>query len=315
MRPVDTRLVTLSLAEDGRGGDAAALAAHQVATVRDDPTARLALANLTYNGPNGQAPRHLPFRRAAMSFMRWEFHRGVLNPIDGERPGSPWWRALNERLLRDGCEAVARAGGYGGAPSSPTIGLWTAFVDEPTARNWYRAHNASVVAAYLEHRDLAEAENRAERFFLNVVLLRVLYAHALVSAPQLALGWWAPLGSLLGDPLLGMAGVFLSLGRVLPALYPIPDPLEELMHNEHSVGRMLDYAVINPRLTELYEWSAEELGHPGLRDLIRDGVPAYVWPEADRAVWDPPALGLPGRVLGAATNARALRHTQDPDGR
>ncbi len=40
-------------------------------------------------------------------------------------------------------------------------------------------HNRSVVAAYLEHRELAEAENVAERFFMNVVFCRVLYTHAL----------------------------------------------------------------------------------------------------------------------------------------
>ncbi len=40
----------------------------------------------------------------------------------------------------------------------------------------YRAHNASIASAYLDHRDLACTESRPERFFLNVVLLRVLYA-------------------------------------------------------------------------------------------------------------------------------------------
>jgi hypothetical protein len=169
-------------------GNAAAVAAAKVAAVRDDPRERLALASATYQGPTGDAPRYLPFRRAAMAFMRWEAQRGVLNGLDGRPPGSMWWRAMNERLLRDGCEAVARAGGHGGPPSSPTIEIWDAFVELPTARTWYRAHNASIVAAYLDHRDLAEAESRTERFFLNVVLLRVLYAHALVAAPRLALG-------------------------------------------------------------------------------------------------------------------------------
>ena len=68
-----------------------------------------------------------------------------------------------------------------------------AFVDLPTAPAWYRAHNGSVVSAYLEHRDMAEAENAAERFFMNVVLCRVLYAHALVAAPRISLGWLRPL--------------------------------------------------------------------------------------------------------------------------
>jgi hypothetical protein len=56
------------------------------------------------------------------------------------------------------------------------VDFWMSFADYPTARAWYRAHNGSVVAAYLERRDLAEAENEAERFFMNVVLCRVLYA-------------------------------------------------------------------------------------------------------------------------------------------
>ena len=84
-----------------------------------------------------------------------------------------------------------------------------AFVDDPTARNWYRAHNASVVAGYLEHRDLAEAESEAERFFMNVVLCRVSFTHALVAAPRLSLGWVGPVAPFLGDPRLGMTGIFL----------------------------------------------------------------------------------------------------------
>ena len=131
-----------------------------------------------YYGPFGKAPRHLPFRRAAMSFMSWQLRRGVLQPAFSDRPGSPWWRAVNERILRDGCEAVGLSGDLSGPASSRTVDYWMSFADYPVARAWYRAHNGSVVAAYLEHRDLAEAENDAERFFMNVVLCRVLYTHA-----------------------------------------------------------------------------------------------------------------------------------------
>ena len=96
------------------------------------------------------------------------------------------------------------------------------FADYPIARAWYRAHNGSVVpAAYLEHRDLAEAENDAERFFMNVVLCRVLYTHAFVAAPRMSLGWLRPLAPFLGDPRLGMTGIFLQPSRVLPNEYPL----------------------------------------------------------------------------------------------
>jgi hypothetical protein len=143
-------------------------AAAQVARVRDDPAGRMALLARTYRGPLGRAPRHLPFRRAAMSFMRWQAERGVLRPLDGNPPGSPWWRAVNDRLLLDGCEAMARSGGLLGERSSPTIELWMSFIAVPTGRSWYRAHNASIASAYLENRDLAELESMPERFFLNV---------------------------------------------------------------------------------------------------------------------------------------------------
>jgi len=179
---------------------ALASAAAQVAAVRDEPAARLALMARVFRGPTGRAPRHLPFRRAALSFMRWQARRGVLNPLDASPPGSVWWRAVNERLLRDGCETVALLGGLAGEPSSRAVRLWLEFSAIPTGRNWYRAHNASIVAAYLEHRHLADAEAPPERFFMNVALARVLYAHALAAAPRLALGRFAALGRLLGDP-------------------------------------------------------------------------------------------------------------------
>src|SRR3954447_2885973 len=189
---------------------ALARAEAQVAVARDDPAARLALMGWVFHGPTGHAPRHLPFRRAALSFMRWQAPRGVLNPLDASPPGSVWWRAVNERLLRDGCETVALLGGLAGEPSSQAVRLWLEFGASPKGRNWYRAHNASIVAGYLEHRNLAEAESPSERFFMNVALLRVLHAHALAAAPRLALGRLAPLGRLLGDPRLGMARALLS---------------------------------------------------------------------------------------------------------
>jgi hypothetical protein len=268
---------------------AAAWADEQVAAVRDDPAARIALVERTYRGPYGHAPKHLPYRRAAVSFMRWLIRRGVLGPADHRRPGSPWWRGVNERLLRDGCEAVALIGEHPGRPSSRSVALWKSFAERPTARTWYRAHNASVVAGYLEHRDLADSENTAERFFMNVVLCRVLYAHALVAAPRLALSWLRPVAPFLGDPRLGMTAIFLSLSRVVPDEYPLTQEVHAYVSDELGFGRLIDYGMIVPRLHQLYAWSADALGAPGLLDFTRDGGLTYAWRIEDRAVWDPPA--------------------------
>jgi hypothetical protein len=276
----------------------------EVAAVRDDPAGRLALIDRTYHGPTGRAPRQLPFRRAALSFMRWQANRGLLNPLDALPPGSMWWRAVNERLLRDGCEAVALVGGLTGERSSRAVRLWLEFIARPTGRNWYRAHNASIVDAYLEHQALAEAESAPERFFMNVALGRVLYAHALNAAPRLALGRFAPLGRLVGDPRLGMAGAFLSLGRVLPDRYPLARDVDSYIADEHRLGRILDYAVIVPRLQRVYEWSAEELAEPRLLEFVRAGAPIYAWPFEERYVWSAPHMPFAARVLERITQAR-----------
>jgi hypothetical protein len=195
------------------GQTAAAAALARVAAVHDDPDARLALMRELYEVPSSVDRGHLPFLQAASAFMRWQLRRGLLNPVDTHAPGSPWWRAMNECLLRDGWEARALAFGHPGTSSSPAVATSLEFIRHPSAQSWYRAHNISVVSAYLQHQHLASRESRVERFFISLVLIRVLYAHALVAAPRLALGWLAFAGRPLGDPRLGMTGIFLSLSR------------------------------------------------------------------------------------------------------
>src|SRR5271156_88574 len=163
-------------------------------------------------------------------------------------------------------------------------------------RTWYRAHNAIIVRAYLDNREWAEAESRVERFFMNLVLVRVLYAHALVAAPRLALSWLWSLGPVLGDPRLTITGMFLSLSRVLPDRYPLRGDLQRYVIDEHGFGRLIDIGVIRPRLEALYSWSATELSIPELGELLRDGVPAYAWDTTDTEAWNQ----APRLMAGAA---------------
>ena len=160
------------------------------------------------------------------------------------------------------------------------------------------------MAGYLEHEALAEEENAPERFFINVALARVLYAHALVAAPRLALGRLSLVGRVLGDPRLGMAGAFLSLRRVIPDDYPLVREVEWYIADEQRLGRWLDYGVIAPRLQGLYEWSAEELDEPRLLELVRDGNPIYAWPFEERHVWRSQHVPFAGAVLERVTRAR-----------
>ena len=93
------------------------------------------------------------------------------------------------------------------------------------------------------------------------------------------------------------------MGRVLPDDYPAEGELEDYLQLEHKLARVLDYAVIQPRLRRLYDWSARELDRPELSDLLVDGGPAYGWPPDDRA-WKPPRLAIAARALKTLTAAR-----------
>src|SRR5260370_8161855 len=79
-------------------------AAAMVAAVRDDPARRLELAARFYDRRIGRVSIRA-YRRAEMAFMRWQVRRGVLAAPSADRPGSPWWRAVNEDLLPDPCHA------------------------------------------------------------------------------------------------------------------------------------------------------------------------------------------------------------------
>ena len=91
---------------------------------------------------------------------------------------------------------------------------------------------------------------------------------------------------------------------MLPDRYPLARDVERYIGDEHRLGRLLDYAVIVPRLQRLYEWSAGELGEPRLLGLVRDGNPIYAWPFEARHVWRTPPLPFAGRVLERVTRPR-----------
>ncbi|MCO8273574.1 hypothetical protein M1L60_23545 [Actinoplanes sp. TRM 88003] len=267
---------------------AAERASELVAAVRDDPAQRLRLAAAFYEERGIRS-----YRRAEVAFMKWQIRCGVLR-ADG---GSPWWRAVNASLLRDAAEADLLFHGDPGSPSNRSVGFWLAFLREPAPERWYRAHNSSIVGGYLRHRDLVAGEGPLERFFMDVALLRVLYAHCLLVRPKLALGKLAVLGRLLGDPRRRGADLFLSLKDVLPDVYPLEKiGIDEVLADENYLSRIVDYGVIVPRIPQLCAHAADDLGEPGLAGLCRDGFPVYAWPYEERQVWrtdkSPFAIGL-----------------------
>jgi len=291
---------------------AAEQAAATVAAVRDDPARRLELAARFYDRRAGRASIR-SYRRAEMAFMRWQIRRGVLAAPSADRPGSPWWRAVNEGLLRDAWQARLLDNGQPGTATRPSVADWVRFLRRPSAQAWYRAHNASVVAGYLAHRDLSGQEHPVERFFMDVALIRVLYAHSLLTAPRLALGRLAPAGRLLADPRWRGADVFLSLHNILPDRYPLGRlTMQQILDAENYLGRLIDYGVIMPRAHALYAHAASELNEPQLLEMIRDGWPVYAWPYEQRQVWITTRAPLAIRTLTKLTANTGIDQSARP---
>ena len=218
--------------------------------------------------------------------MRWQLRRGVLALPTAEKPGSPWWRAVNESLLRDCAEADQLFDGRLGDPTSTSVRHWLRFLERPSPRAWYQAHNASIVAGYLANRHLVDGEILLERFFMDVALLRVFYAHSLLARPGLALGRLRPMARLFGDPRLKAADLFLSVQNVLPDRYPLEEAdIEEVLTKENYLGRIFDYGVIAPRIESLYRFAAVELDEPRVADLCTEQSPVYAWPFEYRDAW------------------------------
>lgn len=271
---------------------AAAAAERRVAAVQHEPAARLDLAAQAY--PAGLER----YGRAESTFLRWELARGVLDPMTG----SAWWRAVNDRLLLDKLEARALVAD-GGTASTPGARRWLEFLAAPSPLTWYRAHNRSIVSGYLDHDRLAENESPAERFLINVTLVRMLFAHALVEHPGLAVGPFKRLAPWIGDPRTRSVGLFLNLRNVFPEEYPLHDlSVEQVIALEGRIARTIDYGLILPKLDALYAFAAESLREPRLPELVADGIMRYAGSTVRAAEFRPNAMA---RLVAVATTSTA----------
>lgn len=286
---------------------AAEQAGRLVVAVHENPDQRLKLAASGY-------PDHLSaYGQSELRFLRWELARGVLHPTSG----SGWWRAVNNRLLRDKLEArmltqIVKAvepdsdAAHVSVASTPGAQLWLDFLHSPSPITWYRAHNRSIVSGYLENDHLAAAESPPERFMINVMLARVLLTHTLIERPALTLGRFARLGPRIANPRSSSVGLFLDLHNVFPLRYPVQEnTIQEVIALEGRVARVIDYGLMLPRLAAIYEFAATCLGEPRLETLIANGTFTYGGPTVAPHELQPDRLSrLVTAALGTAAAPR-----------
>jgi hypothetical protein len=255
---------------------AATEADRRVAAVRDDPKGRLELARASYEGDS-------VWCRAEQAFMEWEVERGVLNPLDADEPGSPWWRTVNEALLRDTEEArVLTEGGVTAGGSNPGVDRWLEFMGAPSSLTWYRAHNTSVARGYVDAASLAVDESTHEQKLMNLTLMRVLFAHVMEEDTALGLGPFAHIGRYVADPRSFGIDAIVKVPDFYPRHYPLDEGDEHRMDHRRvsffaAFLAAVDDELVLPRLEELYAFGARVLNVPALLNLAFHGVPCYPW--------------------------------------
>jgi hypothetical protein len=253
--------------------------------VQDDPAQRLEFARSFFVRHPSEGITN--FGRSELAFMQWEVRRGCLNSRDDPaRPGSVWWRCVNGSLLRDAQEAhLLYDAGHdmtSGLASNAAVVQWQLFLEQPSARHWYLAHNSSIAAGYVRFVAEAAGERGHEQKLMNLVLYRVLFTQAIVDDQRWTLGWFSSRLSRWVTPASTMVTRVVHRRDLYPSSYPLNDQdCERLDRRLNHLGdlavSLIDLIVIGGRLPWLYEYAATTLGIEELRLLARRHMACYPW--------------------------------------
>jgi hypothetical protein len=251
---------------------------NELEIIRDTTSARLALREEFYREyGHPQLPCGKGIGNSELSFIRWEIHRGVLNPLDdGEVPGSPWWREINFDFIHRSELAKTihkEALTFNNLPLD--VQFWLDYIECSTSENWYKAHNKAIVKGYIKYEHLAAQESIHEQRFMNEVLYRVLFAGAMCAGKE-----FGKLGKLLSNPRLPAVDILAHLPDFYPSHYPLSHKdIKHILHKGYSIEeeavRIMDYWLIMPQLQSLYEWTADYLEVPEIKDYIYMHKPVY----------------------------------------
>lgn len=257
----------------------------------DNPSARLKLRQAFYKkyGGDPQAPLWRKILRwitgnrgygaSELKFMQWEMRRNVLNPPHlPANSGSKWWRDTNLHLLINAQIAAEIKQGIKAPNQEKTneVELWLQYIDGPSSRSWYRAHNASIISGYVDFTHHAREETQYEQTFMNEVLYRVLFAQAMVEDDSP----FKEDGEFMADPALPAVDLMVHI----PAFYPDHYPLTEqdilnVMHKGHAlesdIEKFFDEYLIKPHIVSLFHSAAQWNNTPHLTQFLVDGKPVY----------------------------------------
>jgi hypothetical protein len=260
----------------------------QVEAVSNDPAGRIAMRETFYRrfgfanrlqrlaSKLGIDSEAYGYGASEISFLRWMVERGVLNPIDGPHPGSPWWRKVDSVFLYYAQLAAAAVdrGATDLAWSRP-VRYWLDYIADPGSKAWYRAHNGSIARGYQQAQPLADAEGKFECEFMGVVLYRLFYAQAMVEGATA----YGRLGRLLANPRTPSVEMLVHLPDFYPDDYPLSrESYDRIVGKYHSVGDVAAHAldeIILHQLGELFGEVAVWIELPEINGWVQGDRPIY----------------------------------------
>lgn len=222
--------------------------------------------------------RNEGFGISELDFMKWEIRRGVLNPLDhSEAKGSRWWRDVNlQFIIISQTAAEIHEGKLPGHTVNNEIQMWLDYFKKRTGKAWYRAHNASIVKAYLNCREQALEESKYEQVFMNEVLYRLLYAQAMEEDDSL-FGEFGVLGS---NPMTPAVDIMVKIPAFYPESYPMnQEEIKFVLHKGHGIEgvfeKTFDEFLILEHIQSLYKLASKWTNIPALRRLLKSKKPIY----------------------------------------
>ena len=244
-----------------------------VNSIKDSPKARYQSRQDFYLKYGHGEVRKYGYGSSELAFMRWE-ERGVMQ----ESGGSAWWNAVNLRFIY--LSELGAAAYEAGLPKKElpiASQKWIDFINKPSARSWYRAHNSSIIDGYLEFPYLAEQEKLPEQVFINMVLYRVLFAQAMVEGTFFS---FPLIGKYLADPRGPAVGMMTHMDAFYPSHYPMTkEEVRDILGKARNFGewavQFMDYVMVLPELNLLYQMTASCNDQPDLMKWIKMNHPTY----------------------------------------
>lgn len=252
--------------------------AHQIVEdVSDSPQKRYNL-RLAFYKKYGDAldPEKDGLGNSELAFMQWEMRRGVLNPLSGDKSGSPWWRKVNSHFIYlSTLAALIHEAGLSTNHIPIAVQHWLNYIASPNEVTWYKAHNSSIVAGYEVANSLAFKETAYEQYFMSIVLYRLLYAQSMVEGVSFGI-----LGKIFANPRGGAVSIITDINAFYPSKYPMTkEEIAYVLHKAHNLPGVLedlfDEILILPELDKLYKEASKWNLCPILLQYVSHNKPVY----------------------------------------